>query len=279
MTAKVKFVVDSITDLPAEWLARWDIPVFGCYVNFGEESFVDIELPKPEFYRRLAAASSLPRTSAGAPGVAKALIAKQLENAEHVVAFAVASQLSSIYNTIRLAAEEFGPDRVTVIDSGQASMGEGWQVVAAAEAAERGADLKEILEVIRNTRERVKLYAAIDTLEYLKRGGRVNAMFAGLGTLLQIKPIIEVKDGVVTSAQRVRTMSKAELALIDFARAQAPLEYLAVLHSNFPSGAALLKDRLADIAPPNTILVDITTALGTHVGPGALGIASVKRAK
>jgi len=281
MAQRVKLIVDSTTDLPLEWLAHWDIPVLAVYVNFGEESFLDdgIALPKAEFYRRLAASRSLPTTSAPAPGVAQQLMRRQLDNAEHVVFFTVASRFSSLYNTVRLAAQDVDPKRITVVDSGQASMGLGWMVVAAAEAAERGAGPDEVLAAARSACERLKLWAAIDTLEYLRRGGRVNTLVASLGTLLQIKPIINVKDGEVGVVQRVRTMNKAIQTLIDLAHDQAPLERLAVLHTNFPQGAADLLARLVDIAPVNTITVDVTVAIGTHVGPGCLGIASVRKAK
>src|SRR5262249_29344688 len=116
-----------------------------------------------------------------------------------------------------------------------------------------------------------------DTLEYLRRSGRVNTFIAGIGTLLQIKPIIEIKDGNVSTVQRARTLNKATQVLIDLARAQAPLERLCVLHSNFPNGAADLRERLKDIAPPDTIVGEITTAIGTHLGPGSLGLAYVRK--
>src|SRR5258708_16267374 len=275
----VKLLVDSTTDLPAEWLAKWDIPVVAAYVNFGDESFPDdgIALPRHEFYRRLEMGKGLPTTSAPAPGMAQKLMRQQLGKAEHVVAFAVASQFSSIYNTMRLAAEEVDPQRITVVDSGQVTMGLGWMVVAAAEAAERGAGPEEVIAAAMDTRKRLKLYAEIDTLEYLRRGGRVNTFVASVGTLLQIKPIIDVTNGMVSTVQRVRTMSKAVQSLIDLARAQAPLERLAVLHSNYPAGAADLLARLQDIAPTDVITVDITTAIGTHVGAGCLGITTLTK--
>src|SRR5450432_1110697 len=275
---RVKLIVDSTCDLPPEWVTRWDIVVLPCFVNFGEESFLDdgIALRRAEFYRRLIAGKGLPTTAAFSPGLAHEAMARQLANAEHVVAFALASHLSSIYNTLRLAAEDFGPEKVTVVDSGQVSMGLGWMLVAAAEAADRGAGPQDVIAAALSARDRVKLYAAIDTLEYLRRGGRVSSLVAGIGTLLQIKPLIEVKHGEVVTAQRVRTMSKAAQAIIDLAHSQAPLERLAVLHTNFPQGAADLRERLIDIAPENTIIVDVTTALGTHAGPGALGISTVK---
>ncbi|MEP7287203.1 MAG: DegV family protein [Chloroflexota bacterium] len=279
MSVRVKIVADSTCDLPPEWVARWDIRLLYPYVNFDDESFIDDgkALPKSEFYKRLAAGKGLPKTAAFAPGTAQEVIAQQLETAEHVVAFAVASHLSSIYNTIRLAAEHFDPARVTVIDSGQVTMSMGWIVIAAAEAAERGAGPEEVIAAATSAQQRVKLYAAIDTLEYLRRSGRVSTLVASIGTLLQIKPIIEVKEGVVTTLQRTRTMNKAVQSIVDLAHAQAPLERLAVLHANDAESAKALLARLQDIAPADSIIADITTALGTHVGPNALGISTVRK--
>jgi DegV family protein with EDD domain len=280
MAASVKLIVDSTTDLPPEWLARWDIPVWAAYINFGEESFLDdgVSLAKDEFYRRLAAATELPGTSAPAPGTAAALIRRQLAKAEHVVFFTVASQFSSIYNTVLFAAREIDPKRVTVVDSGQVSMALGWMVAAAAEAAERGANIDDVLAAAQSVRQRLRLWAAINTLEYLQRGGRVNYWLASIGTLFQVKPIIEVQDGTVSTVRRVRTMHKATLTLIDMARECAPLERLAVLHTNFPDGAANVLEKLADIAPPDTITVNVTTAIGTHIGPECVGVALVRKA-
>jgi DegV family protein with EDD domain len=279
VAVRVKLIVDSTNDLPVEWLARWDVAVLTAFVNFGEESFLDdgIALPKAEFYRRLTTSRVLPSTAAPAPGMAKQRIRQQLEKAEHVVAFTVASQFSSIYNIVRLAAQEVDPERVTVYDSGTVSMGLGWIVAAAAQVAEQGGGVDDVLAAAKSARERTRLYAAIDTLEYLRRGGRVNTLVASLGTLLQIKPIIDVRDGAVTTAQRARTMSRARQVLLDLAHQQMPLERLAVLHTDFPDGAASLRQELADIAPAETLIVDVTTAIGAHIGPGAVGIATVKK--
>jgi DegV family protein with EDD domain len=195
-----------------------------------------------------------------------------------VVFFTVASQFSSIYNTARFAAQETDPKRVTVVDTGQVSMGLGWIVAAAAEAAAQGAGVEEVLAAVQRVRQRLRLWAVIDALEYLRRSGRVNYWIASLGTLFQIKPIIGVRDGLVSTMRRVRTMHKATQALIEMVHDCAPLERLAVLHSNFPGGAAELLEKLADIAPPDTITVNVTTAVGTHVGPGCVGVALVRKA-
>jgi DegV family protein with EDD domain len=279
MTPRVKLVVDSTGDIPAEWLNRWDISVIPAYVNFEDKSFADdgVSLSREEFYRRLAASRSLPRTSAPPPGVAQDILRKQLEKAEHVVAFTVASQFSGIYNTVQLAAQNVDPQRITVYNSGTLAMSLGWLVIAAAEAAEQGADVKEVLDVVEKTRKRTHLWAAIDTLEYLRRSGRINPVIASLGTLLQIKPIIDVKDGAVTIVQRVRTMSKAVQALIDTVRRNAPIERIALLHTNYRKGAEDLKVQLADILPAESIIVEATPVIGTHVGPGCVGVALVQK--
>lgn len=275
----IKFIVDSTTDLPSEWLKKWDIPVVTAYVNFEDESFPDdgIALPHAEFYRRLTTAKTLPRTSAMPPGLAQDAIEKQLQNAEHVVVFSLASQFSSIYNTFQLAARNVDPQRVTVVDSGTLSMSIGWQVEAAVKAAEGGATLEEVLAAARHVRERQKLWVVIDTLEYLRRSGRVNYMIASIGSLLQIKPIIDVRDGKVITSQRVRTMSRAIQTMIDLIHTQAPLERAAVLHTNFPQGAEDLKAKLADVLPPDTIVSEATPAIGVHIGPNCLGIALVRK--
>src|SRR5260221_54351 len=124
---------------------------------------------------------------------------------------------------------------------------------------------------------RLKWFAAIVTLDVQRSGGRGSSLVAMLGSFPQIKTLIEVKNGEVITMQRVRTMSKATQAIVYLAHSQAPLERLAVLHTHFPDGAAELHGRLKDIAPDNTITVDVTPALGTHVGPGALGIATEKK--
>lgn len=277
---RIKIVVDSAADLPGEWVSRLGIGVVPAYVNFGTQSYADdgVALPRHDFYRLLADAKTLPTTSAPPAAVAEQVIGDQLKNAEQVVSFTVASQFSSMYNSIRVAAEHVDKQRVTVVDSGSVSMGEGWQALAAAEAAAQGASFDEVLAAARSTRERTKLYAVIDTLEYLRRGGRVSWALANVGALLQIKPMLEVHEGAVETIGRVRTMSKAVQAIIDLTRQQAPLERLAVMHSNYRAGAEQLLEQLRDIAPePNVMIGDVTTAIGTHIGPGCVGVITVRK--
>jgi DegV family protein with EDD domain len=278
---KVKIIADSTADLPLEWLQRWDIPVIPCFINFGTESYPDdgIALPKPEFYKKLASSPTLPKTSAPPPGVAQDIIQTQLATADHVIVFTVAERLSSVYNSVKIAAQQVDPNRVTVIEGGTLSAALGFMIEAAAKAAEAGWSKEDVLATAQSVRERARLFAAIDTLEYLRRSGRVNSMIASIGTLLQIKPIIEVREGEVTNVNRVRTMNKARQTLIELLRAEGTVERLAVLHTNFPEGGKALRDEISDIALPDTLIMDITTTVGTHIGPNCLGFSWVRKHK
>jgi DegV family protein with EDD domain len=278
-TQRVGIVVDSTSDLPQAWLERWNIIVVPAFINWGTESYADdgVAITKPEFYRRLATSQDTPRTSAMPPGLAIDGFSRQLERFEHVVAFSVASQFSSIYNTFVLAAKQVDASRISVYDTGSVSMGHGWQLAAAAEAAERGADPEAVVQAAKDTRARTKLLAVIDTLEFLRRGGRVSYVVAGIGALLQIKPIIDVGEGVVATAARQRTSGKALQALVDMTLAFGQLERLCVIHTANERGAGALRDRLSAVAPADSIIIEATPAIGVHTGPGCLGVAVVKQ--
>jgi len=279
----VKIVSDSACDLPADWIDSLDIGIIPAFVNFGQESFADdgIALSRAEFYRRLADATELPRTAAPPSTISEDVISNQLAKAERVIVFTIAAKFSSLHNGVRAAAARVDPKRVTVVDTGTVSMGEGWQTLVAAESAARGEIYEQILSTIQSVRERTRLVPVIDTLEYLHRGGRINRVVAGLGGLLQIKPMLDIGgDGQVTILARTRTMGKAVQGLVDLAHRQAPFERLALLHSHYPEGAAALETSLRDLLPKgeyNLMVGDVATAIGTHVGPGCVGLAWVRQ--
>lgn len=275
---KISVLTDSASDLAASWVERYNIRVVPVYVNFGAESFVDdgVALTRSEFYVRLASAPELPTTAAPPPGIVEEAYRDLLREADHVVAITVSSDLSSVHNSMVLAANNVAPDKITVLDSGSLSMGLGWQVIAAATAAHSGADLAAVKDAARRARQQGQVYAALDTFEFLRKGGRVSWIKAGLGSLLQIKPIVAVKDGKVEPAGRVRTFKKAFDEMVKLAHTHVPLERLAVLHSNAPDRAEQLRQALVDIAPAEDVVIaDVTTAIGTHVGPGGIGLAMI----
>ncbi len=278
---RVKIIVDSPSDIPPEWRAKWDIAVIPAFITFGMESYPDDDsaLPKAAFYKRLAESKTLPGTAAPPADLAEAIIRAQLAGAEQVIVFTVAHQFSSLYNSIRLAGQRVDAERVTVIDSGSVSMGEGWQALAAAEVAARGGSKEEAIAAANSARDRISLLAVLDTLENLRRGGRISSLVASLGAILQIKPIFEVRDGSVEAIARVRTLGKGMQYLIDETRKRAPLERVALLHTNAPHLAEQLRVALADIlpSPENVAMFDITTAIGTHIGPGCAGVIAVRK--
>jgi DegV family protein with EDD domain len=186
--------------------------------------------------------------------------------------------LTAIVNSARQAAQDF-PDRITVIDSGSLSLGIGFQAVAAAEAAGNG--LQAALTAIQSTRERLKVYAALDTMENLRRSGRVPRAVAALGGLLSIKPLIELIEGDVKPVGAVRTTSQANVRMLNLLLQRGELERLAILHTGAEPRAKEFLNTLMQKAnrsmPRDILMVNVTTVIGTHVGPHGLGFASVRK--
>ncbi len=274
---RIRFVTDSTCDLPRDLVEKHGIGVVPCYLNFGTESYADgIEISREAFYDRLTTARPLPTTSAPPPGVAERIINQTFEGADHLVIISVPMKLSGVLNTLRLAASAIPPERLTLIDSGTTTMGLGWQVLIGAEVAEATGDLDAVLSAIQRARESQRMIAALPTLDNLRHSGRVSWAAASIGTLLNIKPLIEVRDGEVHSIARIRTFGRATDELIELARAEAPLDRLALLHANNAAGAQAMLDRLKDVAPPDTHIVNVTPVLGTYAGSGALGVATVR---
>ncbi len=173
-----------------------------------------------------------------------------------------------------MAAQSFG-DRVRVVDSEYVTLGMGFQVLAAAEAVMRGLSLEAILARIEDVRKRVRVIAMLDTLDYIRRSGRVSWARASLGSLLSIKPFVELKEGVVLRMGEVRTRRKGIEHLIELMNKLGPLECLAVLHTNAETEARLMLERLTAKLETTPLLVNVTTIIGTHVGPNGLGFVAV----
>lgn len=279
--ARILIMADSTCDLPPDLVRRFTIRIVPTYVQFGLESLADdgIQLTRTNFYKRLVTASPLPTTSAPSLGETIEIMNRALQDADFVIGLTAPSNLSAIYNVFRLAASQTAPERVTVIDSRTLSMGFGWQVIMAAEMAEAGHSAQAIQQMLLSTQPRIHVWAALDTLEYVRRSGRVGWAAATMGELLQIKPIIHLYDGEVGYAMRVRTSHRAFQALVDLAHQAAPLDRLAIMHTANPDGAQRLSDALHTIHPAATpVIVEATPIIGVHVGPNGLGLAVVQKA-
>lgn len=276
---KIRFVTDSTCDLPAEIVQKYNIAVLPTYINYGDESLADdgVELVREDFYRELPTRSPFPKTSAISPATAEEVIQRTFADADHLFLVAVASKLSAVYNIMRLAAAKLPQDRVTLIDSKSVTMGLGFQVLAGAEAAEATSDMDKVRAAIESTRDRAHVYAALETMEFLKRSGRISWAAAGIGALLHINPMLHVFDGEVMSGKRVRTFARALDELVELAHQQAPLERMALLYISDYEYAGKLRERLSDIAPPNTLIVSVTPTIGVHIGTGGVGVVTVSK--
>jgi DegV family protein with EDD domain len=273
---QVRIVTDSTADVPPAVAAQWAITVVPAYVQVAGQSFADGDgFDREAFYQHMADFGS-PPTTAAPPieefGRAYAGLATQ---ARELVVLTVSSTLSSIYNVAQLAARVVREPRVHVVDSLLASMGHGWLAIAAAEAAKAGASASEILHMIEELRPRVHVRAVLNTIEYLRRSGRVGWARAKAAQVLRIKPIIEIVNGQVHERGRTRTMQQAIERLAEWVLGLGPLERMAVLHTGAPEVGRLV-ERMTELLPARELLTTVaTTAIGTHVGPGALGVAVV----
>lgn len=274
----IALVTDSTCDIPPHIAAETGVAVVPTLVNIGQQSFRDgVDLTRDQFYSWLPTMPAYPATSAPAPGHFAEAYESALKRASYVISIHVAAKLSGVYNAARVAAEQVSSDRIHVIDSGQTSMGLGWVVLEAAESARNGATLEGVLHSIADILPRVRVYALLNTLEFLARSGRVNMVRAGLGGLLNLKPLVELREGVVITLTRIRTWSRALSALVERTQGLAPFERLAVMHTQNEDSARDLLDRVCSgvECPSSTLVVPATTVIGAHVGPRALGIAAV----
>lgn len=273
----VKIVTDSTSDIPQRVAADLGITVIPLYVNFSGQSFQDgVDLNADQFYEKLVAASALPTTSTPSPDAFTQIYERLSQDSSEVLSIHVSSKLSATYNVATLGKNKLPGCRVEIIDSGQVSMALGLQVIAAAKAARAGASAQEIRSLLKSVSERSRLFGLLDTLEYLQKGGRIGKAQAFLGTLLQFKPLLGVRDGEVVPLERLRTTGKAVRRLQDLVSG-AKVESLAVLHSTATKEAEVLAQALANqVSPDNMYQARFGPVLGAYVGPRALGVALIE---
>ncbi|MBA7662748.1 Protein DegV [subsurface metagenome] len=272
----VKIVTDSVSDLPPEIAEELGITVVPLHVRFGTEVYRDgVDLTAEQFYDRLVHSKTLPVTSVPSPGSFAEAYDKLAEETDEILAIIVSAKLSGTYE---VALQSIGlmerKCRVEVIDSQWAVMAEGFIVMKAAKAAQAGASLGEVVDIARKTIPCVDFRAAFDTLEYLKRGGRIGAAQALLGSILKINPLITLKDGVVEPAGRTRSRAKAIDYLYKFATSYSHIEEMAIEDATTPEEAEMLAERLSSKFPKECIYRSkASPVIGTHTGPGLLVVS------
>ncbi len=276
--SRVAIMTDSASDLSPAAAAEAGITVVPLVVNFGPETFKsDVELSKEEFWRRLTAPGApFPTTAASSPGDFRdAYEARFAEGADAIVVVCVAGTLSGTLKSAQIARDMLPEREIHVIDSEGASMAEAILAEIGVELAAMGVSAAEIARVIRSRVPDMKIVVVLETIEYLRRGGRISAAQAAIGTFLNVKPIIQVIGGKVETADRVRTRSKARERGIELI-CERPIERIAFLHTMSPDvevfrDAVLARDGEIDPAHVSTELVG--PSIGPHLGPGCLGAA------
>jgi DegV family protein with EDD domain len=277
--ARIRVVTDSASDLPESFATSLDVDVVSLTIRFGDEEFVDrVDLTPDAFWAKCKVSKTLPETAAPSPGAFQAAYERAKgDGFEGVVVLTLSSLLSATYQSASLAAEAVeGAIDVKVVDTLNVSMGEGLLVIEAAELAKTGASIDEIVARIDQLIKRSGVVATLDTLDHIIKGGRIGGAKALLGQVLSIKPLIELKDGVVGEAGRQRTRAKALATVANVAASHAPLRRLALINGG-ASDVATLEALVRDIKTEYPIIVtDIGPVVGTHGGPGIIGLTWIE---
>ncbi|MDH4168016.1 MAG: DegV family protein [Acidimicrobiia bacterium] len=274
----IRIVTDSACDLTDEELTEYGIEMVPLTIRFGDEEFVDrVELSIAEFYRRLAESDHLPETSAPAPGKFAEVFQRLLDDgAEAIVCINLSAALSATMQAAETAVKELeGDPDIRVIDSRSITAGLGAMVLAAAQAAATGATADEIEALVEDLSARTRVYGVLDTLENLKKGGRIGNAQALLGSMLSIKPALDLSSGEVEEAGKVRTRKKSLAWLRDKVASETKIEKLAIMHS-MADDADTFRDLLSEVTDVEDLRVGpIGAVIGTHGGPGVMGVAYV----
>ena len=277
-TGPVHVVADSACDLPDELVADLGISIVPLSIRFGSDEYTDRrDLTPQAFWRKVAAASVLPETAAPSPGAFEAVFRDAAANgAKGVVCVCLSSKLSATIGSARLAAKAVADViDVRVVDSLSITMGQGTMAVAAASAARRGASLDEVESGAAAFVGRTTVLGALDTLDNLKKGGRIGGAQALIGSLLQVKPIIDVSSGAVESIGKQRTRSKALAhlaAMLGEAKAKSGIENVAVMHGDAPDIDTFLTMIEPHFPRDRVIVGQIGAVIGTHGGPRVVGL-------
>ena len=265
----VQVIVDNVSDLPPEVVAENRLTIVPLKVSFGEESGGELMSPD-EFYARIVHSDPLPTTAAVSPEEFADAYRRIIGAGDEAVVITISEKLSATHEAAKQAISVAGAEgKVSVVDSTRATIAEGFVAVKAAQAALRGASREEVVAVARATIPRVGFLAAFDTLEYLKRGGRIGAAKALLGSMLNIQPLVTLRDGIVAPYGRTRSRAQALEALAEFGRSFRSVELLGIEHTACQEDADRLKSMLAKDFPGVPVYESrATPVIGTHTGPG-----------
>ncbi|PID86718.1 MAG: fatty acid-binding protein DegV [Chloroflexi bacterium] len=275
--AKAAVVVDSTAYIPEALIEKHNIHTIPLWVNWSGESLRDnVDITPDEFYRRLKSTKEMPSTSQPSAGEFFDLYSKVAEEADSIISLHISSELSGTVASAHAAAKLMEDFPIEIIDSKSTSMGLGFMALAAVRALENGATAKEAAEMVRAMLPDVRIVFMVDTLEFLHRGGRIGGAARLFGSMLSIKPLLELQDGKIEVLEKVRTKKKAMKRLLSIANeacAGKNKVFAAVAHAGAPIGAQLVADEVQkSLNPEELYIVSLSPVIGTHTGPGVVGI-------
>ena len=276
--SKVALVTDSTTYLPVEYLEKYVIRIAPASVIWaGEEMQDGVDIQPAEFYTRLESAREMPTTSQTTPAVFIDVFKELLSKGYDILTVVISRKLSGTVASAEQAIQMLPGANIELLDSRTGSMGAGWPILQAAKAAAAGAGLTECKAIVEKALENVGILLTVATLDFLHRGGRIGGAQHFLGTVLNMKPILEIVTGGFEGLERVRTFKKARNRLIELLQdrigGRSPVR-LAVLHANAPDVAKRLLEQAAKVVQPiETVFAEVSPAVGVHLGPGTVGLA------
>lgn len=269
----VRIVTDSTADLTKEQQQAAGITVVPLNVHFGDRVFRDhVDLTADEFFRRLKTSAQLPRTSQPSVGVFEEAYRTLQQSGDEIVSVHLSSKVSGTYNSALMAAKAVDEHAIEVVDSLSTSMALGFMALEGARLARAGRDRATIAERMRALVPKARVICVVDTLTYLERGGRIGKARALLGSLLNVKPILQLKDGEVVPVGRARGRPQALNKLVELLERDGHVSQLAIMHGAAQADAEQLRERVAASYPGlDILLTEIGAVLGTHTGPGVIG--------
>jgi len=278
--SKIVIVTDSTSYIPRDLAKKHNIAVVPQTLIWGEQTYRDgVDIQPDEFYIRLKTAKTMPSTSQASPATIQSIFQPLVEQGNEVVGIFISSKLSGTLQSAAQGKDMMGSagSKVTLVDSQSTAMALGFQTLMAARAVESGASLKDIVAQAAKAHERTGVFFAVDTLEFLHRGGRIGGAQRFIGSALNIKPILALKDGRVEGVERIRTKSKAHERVLELVAEQVKGKSnirLATLHANAPDDAKSLLDRASQqLNAVEKIFTEVSPVVGTHAGPGTVGLA------
>ncbi len=282
--SKIKLVTDTNASLPTHIVEKYGIIEVPIYIQFGDESFITgVDIDDVKLFEMIDARKVLPTTAAPSPAAFQQAFDEAFaDGAEQVICICCSSKVSATYQAALMAVEAFPERDITVMDSLNLCLAEGFQVINAAETAARGAGKDEVLAAVHSLQGRTHVFAALPTLKYLAMGGRMGKLAAGFGETLNIKPILTSKDGKLDLLEKVRTWRKAKQRLVELAMessADKEIERIGLIHVNDEPGVMALYDLIKEVLPISVepIVADFTPGLSVHTGSGVIGFVLITK--